>query len=213
MLFRSRARPGLLERVRVAAWPRRSWSRSAKYLSKRVLRLSATPHAIAAGVAAGCFASFTPFIGLHFILSFVFAFIIGGNMIAAAIGTAVGNPLTFPFIWATTFNIGNMILGHPGHRVPPGELSRNLAERSLDAIYPLIGPMLAGGLAVGIPVSAALYVLVFYSVRGFQSLRRERLAERRRQQNGDVEDGAPATNPDEADLTANAPAREEAPPA
>jgi uncharacterized protein (DUF2062 family) len=184
MLFRRRDPPDLLSRLRVAAWPRRSWSRSARYFTKRVLRLSATPHAIAAGVAAGCFASFTPFVGFHILLGFVVAFFIGGNMLAAAIGTAVGNPLSFPVIWASTFNIGNLVLGHPPHWGPPGEISRNLAERSFDTVFPLIGPMSVGALVVGIPVSLALYALVFYSVRGFQILRRERLAERRRQQHG-----------------------------
>jgi uncharacterized protein len=192
MLFRSREQPALLARLRVAAWPRRSWSRSARYFVKRVLRLSASPHAIAAGVAAGCFASFTPFIGFHILLSFVVAFVIGGNMIAAAIGTAVGNPLSFPFIWASTFNVGSLILGHHGPRVHAGELTRNLAERSFDAIWPVIGPMSVGGLAVGVPVSVALYLLVFHLVRGFQIVRRERLAERRRQQNGDAEAGESA---------------------
>jgi uncharacterized protein (DUF2062 family) len=182
MLFRQREQPDLKERLRVAAWPRRSWSRSARYFVKRVLRLSATPHAIAAGVAAGCLASFTPFIGFHILLSFVIAFIIGGNMIAAAIGTGVGNPLTFPLIWATTFNVGNLVLGHPPPRAPGVGPTHNLAERSFDAIYPLVGPMLTGGVVIGLPVAVILYVLVFYSVKGFQTLRRERLAERRRQQ-------------------------------
>ena len=65
MLFRRRTRESLLQRFRVHLWPRRSLGRSAQYFWKRILRLSATPHAIAAGVAAGAFAAFLPFLGLH----------------------------------------------------------------------------------------------------------------------------------------------------
>ena len=49
MLFRRRNRPTRIERLRVAVWPRNSWARSTRYFGKRVLRLTATPHAIALG--------------------------------------------------------------------------------------------------------------------------------------------------------------------
>ena len=71
--------------------------RSGQYVTKRILRLTATPHAVAAGVAAGAFTSFTPFMGLHFLLAAVLAWMVRGNLLAPALGTFVGNPLTFPF--------------------------------------------------------------------------------------------------------------------
>ncbi len=184
MLFRRRVPLNLFARLRVAAWPRRSWSRSVRYFAKRVLRLSASPHAIAAGVAAGAFASFTPFVGLHFLIGFLIAFLIGGNMLAAALGTAFGNPLTFPFIWASTYALGNAILGASAHVVQPTELPHHLAGRSIQAILPIVRPMVVGAVPLGLTVAAAVYAVVFYSVRGFQELRRERLAERRRENSG-----------------------------
>ena len=85
-------------------WPRRSLSRSLQYFWKRILRLRATPHAIAAGVAAGAFAAFLPFLGLHVLIAAGLAWVLRGNMIAAALGTAaVGNPLSYPLIWAATY--------------------------------------------------------------------------------------------------------------
>ncbi len=180
MLFRSRTRPDLISRLRAAAWPR-SWSRSIRYLVKRLLRLSASPHAIAAGVAAGAFASFTPFIGFHFFIGFALAFVIGGNLIAAAIGTAVGNPLTFPFIWAATYKLGVAILGGSGRVLEIGEISRHLAHKSFAAILPLIRTMLVGAVPLGIVAALVLYVVVHYSVRQFQTMRRDRLALRRRE--------------------------------
>ena len=111
MLFKRRTPPSWQETFRVWLWPRRSWLRSTQYVTKRILRLTATPYAIAAGVAAGVFTSFTPFMGLHFLVAALFAWLIRGNLIASALGTFFGNPLTFPIIWAATFNTGALILG------------------------------------------------------------------------------------------------------
>jgi uncharacterized protein (DUF2062 family) len=41
MLFRRRESESLLERLRVHLWPRRSWSRSTRYVLYRLRRLSA----------------------------------------------------------------------------------------------------------------------------------------------------------------------------
>ncbi len=180
MLFRRRENQSFMSRMRTAVWPRHSWSRSTRYFAKRVLRLSGSPHTVAAGVAAGVFASFTPFVGLHFIISFIVAFAIGGNLIAAAMGTFVGNPLTFPLIWASTYTIGNHILGQ-SDALALEELHRHLAERSFDALVPIIGPMLVGAIPLGIPVALVFYVLSFFAVRAFRDMRREQLAARRRE--------------------------------
>jgi hypothetical protein len=183
MLFKRRDKPSHLERLRVAVWPRHSFARSARYFSKRVLRLTASPNAIALGFAAGAFASMTPFIGFHFVLSFVVAFLIGGNMIAAALGTAVGNPLTFPFIWASTYEIGSLIMYGEAKTLDQRAIDRHLEggffEKSLDVILPLIKPMLVGSLPLGIVVGTVFYFLVFYSVRAYQRTRRLKLAARR----------------------------------
>jgi uncharacterized protein (DUF2062 family) len=158
--------------------------RSARYFSKRVLRLTASPHAIALGFAAGAFASFTPFIGLHFILSFVIAYIIGGNMLAAALGTAVGNPLTFPLIWATTYKVGTWVAYGEAKTLSTGDMNRHLGggvlEKSIDVILPLIKPMLIGSVPLGLIAGTLFYFVVFYSVRTYQRARAHRLAAGRR---------------------------------
>ncbi len=185
MLFRRREAESLLARLRTAVWPRSSWSRSTRYFLKRILRLSGSPHVIAAGVAAGVFASFTPFVGFHFILSFILAYVIGGNMLAAALGTFFGNPLTFPFIWASTYGLGIRILGHhPGRGM--WEFHHNLAEKSLDALWPLFAPMSVGAVVLGLPVAMLFYVGSFFAVRAFRDMRRERLDARRRERSEEM---------------------------
>ena len=146
MLFRRRKPPGFWERVRTYIWPRRSFSRSIRYITKRVLRLTATPHAIAAGVAAGVFASWTPFIGFHFVMSFVIAYLIAGNMVAAAIGTSFGNPITFPFIWTSCYGLGTFILNQ--ETVADRHINLVRLFRHLDIAdlwQPVLKPMLVGG--------------------------------------------------------------------
>ncbi|ORE94317.1 DUF2062 domain-containing protein [Acuticoccus yangtzensis] len=179
MLFARRARPNFRERARIAAWPRRSFGRSFSYYKHRVLRLEASPHAIAAGVAAGAFASCTPLVGFHFLLSFALAWVIGGSMIAAAFGTAVGNPLTFPLIWVTSFQLGELILGPAPDRVAPGdlELSFNLLTQSFGTIWPTLKPMFVGGMVMGAVIGGGLYLLVRSTVMMSQSLRAARLAQ------------------------------------
>lgn len=181
MLFARRNAPDWREKLRVAMWPRRSYRRSFAYFRHRILRLEGSPHAIAAGVAAGAFASCTPLVGFHFILSFVLAWAIGGSMIAAALGTAVGNPLTFPLIWVSSFQLGSMLIGAPVGTVSPMELdlSFDLIWNSFSTFWPTLKPMLIGGALIGSVVGSSLYVLVRYAVLMRRAIRAARLAERR----------------------------------
>jgi uncharacterized protein (DUF2062 family) len=190
VLFRRRNQPALGERVRIFFLPRRNYGRSLKYYGKRVLRLSASPHSVAAGVACGVAASCTPFIGFHFILAFVVAFLIRGNMLAAALGTAVGNPLTFPFIWLVDFRIGSWIQNfwQDGPvRPPPPRLAEGILEHGWDAIRPLIEPMVIGAIPFGIACGLVFYTIVRVSLTSYQKNRRERLAEKRSQAGVQIE--------------------------
>ena len=82
MLFRRREAESLLERMRVHLWPRRSWSRSSRYVIYRLRRLSDTPHAVALGFAVGVFTAVTPFLGAHMAMAALFAWVIGGSVVA-----------------------------------------------------------------------------------------------------------------------------------
>ncbi len=182
MLFRRRKPAAFVERLRTVLWPRRSFARSAQYFIKRILRLSAKPHAIAAGVAAGVFASFTPFLGFHFIIAAAISWLIAGNVLASALGTAVGNPLSFPFIWVATYETGQFILhgsfSGASHSMSIGARLRHMELESLWG--PLIKPMLIGAVPVGIAFALVFYVVTRWAVIVFRDQRRKRLAERAR---------------------------------
>ena len=196
MLFRRRKPQHFLERVKAVFWPSRSHLRSAQYVAKRILRLSATPHAIAAGVAAGVFASFTPFLGFHFVVAAALAWVISGNLLASALGTAIGNPITFPFIWGATLALGRLITEgqHPGDVVPL-ELSRTLMHLDFETLWePLLKPMTVGAIPLGLAFAFGFYFVTRSAVATFQDQRRKRLAERarRRADASAIRAGAPA---------------------
>ena len=186
MLFRRRKSIGFWERTRILFWPRRSFSRSFQYFGKRVLRLSATPHAIAAGVAAGVMASWTPFLGLHFIVAAALAFLFAGNIIASALGTAFGNPLTFPFMWTASYRMGNYILVDDFDGDVPGiDLGGLFRELDIQQLWdPVLKTMAIGCIPFALAFGLGFYVITYVSVATFQSRRRRRLLRRRSGRDG-----------------------------
>lgn len=175
MLFGRRDKPDIAERIRVFFWPRRGWVRSSRYVLKRILRLSGTPHAIALGVGAGVFASFTPLIGFHFILAGLVAWMIGGNLIASAFGTFVGNPFTFPFIWASTFTLGNKILGVNSSNALEVDFAGGLMDHSYETLLPIVKSMAVSGVPMGILAALVFYFPVRSGIDLYQQRRRDRL--------------------------------------
>ena len=184
MLFRRRKPADFWDRVRTVLWPRRSFWRSAQYVAKRVLRLTATPHAIAAGVAAGVAASFTPYLGFHFFIAAALALVLRGNVVASAFGTIVGNPLTFPFIFAATLALGRFVLygSHPVS-LEHANISTTQVYTRLDFQHlwqPFLLPMTVGGLILGAVLGVAIYLLTRWAAVMFRVQRQKRLAERAR---------------------------------
>jgi uncharacterized protein len=179
MLFKRRQTESLLERLRVHLWPRRSWGRSSRYVVYRLRRLSATPHAIALGFAAGTFAAVTPYIGTHLIMAALIAWVIGGSIVASVLGTFLGNPLTYPFLWYASYEVGNVLLGGKATKKTI-DLSQGLFHSSFDHLWPILKPMSLGCIPVGIAVATACYFLVRPMVEAYQHRRRRELYLRHR---------------------------------
>lgn len=180
----SRAAPGSrMGRLRDMVWPRMGLRRYGAYLRKRILRLQATPHAIGAGVASGAAVSMLPLIGLHFLLGFVLAFVTRGNMIAAAIGTAWGNPFTFPVFFSASYALGSLILGGPAGgetaQAAAEQLDAGLFSGGFAAAWPAFKTMFVGGLPLAVLVYGGFYLAVRWTVTRYRAARRARQAERR----------------------------------
>jgi uncharacterized protein (DUF2062 family) len=127
--------------------------------------------------------------GLHFLLAAIFAWLVRGNLIASALGTFVGNPLTFPFIWAATYKTGQFVLqadtageapalGRAMKRVMEAcwHLDGTAAMNALGHIWtPILYPMLVGGMIVGPLVTIPLYLLTKRAALIFRESRRDKL--------------------------------------
>jgi uncharacterized protein (DUF2062 family) len=172
MLFKRRDRPGEWDRLRVWLWPRVSWRRSGLYFLKRTARLAGSPHAIAMGAAAGAAVSCTPFLGLHFVLAVVVAWALRGSLVASAIGTFFGNPVTFPLMWGASYEIGQLMLGD---RAEPQGVAPDLLARPWEQLWPVLQPMALGSLPLGLMIGCGVYVIVYRIVAAYQAARRERL--------------------------------------
>ncbi len=175
MLFRRKNPLKLGQKVRQALWPKSGWTRAAKYVWHRLARLKDSSHGIAAGVASGVAISFTPFMGFHLIGAMGIAMATRGNVLAAWVGTLVGNPWTFPIIWIVIYKLGTMIIGIP----ETGEAERLsfdlLISHPASAIRPILLPMAVGGLPVALLSWFISYWLVRRSIDRFQAIRRKKL--------------------------------------
>ena len=171
-MFRRRDQLPPFARLREVLWPRRGWRRASAYLAHRVRRLPGTPYRIAAGFASGAAISFTPFIGFHFVGAAVLAFALRANFMASALGTVVGNPWTFPFIWAWTYALGSWMLG-------AGELDASAVSFTLTEIFDspstVLWPMLLGALPTAPVAWFAVYIPASITVAQYQRARRWRI--------------------------------------
>jgi hypothetical protein len=167
------------------------------YIRHRVRRLPDTPEKIARGIWAGVFTTFTPFYGLHFILSLILARLMNGNILAALLATFFGNPLTYVPIGVVSLSTGHFLLGTE----PKGEVDRSIVGKFFDAWSDLWAngravfteetanwdglaifyndiflPYTVGGIAPGIIAGSIAYYLSVPVIRAYQNRRKGRLA-------------------------------------
>lgn len=174
MIFKRRDKPPFWSRLREIMLPRKGILRGIDYIRMRLHRLPDSPHRIALGFACGALASFTPFFGFHIVLAAALAWLIGGNLLAAAFGTIVGNPLSFPFVAAAALELGWWMLGDKPLK-PVDGFSVSWLFDNIDAIFL---PYLVGGILPGLVTAAISYWLIGPVVAAYQERRRNRLAKR-----------------------------------
>ena len=197
-MFKRRYKKPILHKIRDFVWPASGWNRAGKYLHFRLARIPGTSYAVAAGFACGSAVSFTPFIGLHFILAALLAWVIRGNILTSAMGTVVGNPWSFPFIWTATYQTGQFILGREPKEESIVELiSSTIGEirigqfindfwKTADLLKPFFElvflPMLIGGILIGIVAWFATYIPLYKMISKYKKeriIRRLKKSEKR----------------------------------
>ena len=193
-MFRRRKPLSALKQLRAVIWPERGFRRLFSYLFQRIIRLPGTPASIASGFASGIAASFTPFLGLHFILAGALAMLFRGNVLASVIGTFFGNPWTFILIWLVDYEVGLGII----HAFDYGADLRIL---SIDELVAIMGnvmwflsftgniswadlsrdveqvfmPLLIGGTVLGAIAWFPSFLLTLWAVKGWRLHRAKQL--------------------------------------
>ena len=148
------------------------------------------PERVAAALALGVGVGLSPFIGFHFILAVVLAWLFRLHKVDTVIGSFVGNPWTLPPVYAAGYRLGRTLLGYPPVRVPPLKWERILHHDFWVAFRgPGLSPRLASFL-VGTTILALVGAFVtYFFARSFLRLyhrRHPRVAERaaRRRRHG-----------------------------
>lgn len=169
-----------LHHIQEYIWPSIGFSAFLRYMEIKLKRARGSSHAIALGFSMGAFVSFTPFMGLHAVIAIMLALPFGGSALMAVIGTVVGNPWTFPFIWVSSYKLGNFILGRTEFSELPTSLSFEHVWGDL-AMYSdaYILPMFIGGAPIGALVATFFYVILFTNLNNYRTNREKYLKERR----------------------------------
>ena len=182
-MFKRRIQKTLGDKILGFFWPAIGWRRAWTYTYHRLARLPGSAYSIAGGFACGAAMSFTPFVGIHFVLAGIMAWTIRANILASAIGTAVGNPWTFPFIWTWLYQTGTwMVSGARLESAATPEFSEIFghilqALLSWDVAYiletatPVFWPMFVSGLPTAFAVWWIFYLPLKYTIQGYQDRR------------------------------------------
>lgn len=187
-MFNRRNKLSFGSQISAVLWPAAGFRRAGRYLLHRLSRLPGTPYALAGGFACGAAASFTPFVGLHFILAALIAWVTRANILASAIGTAVGNPWTLPFIWIWIHSLGNwMGVSSSGINVTElnfphlfGQLAEALLNGNFSSVIDIAGPVLWPMFVGGIPTAIVVWILFYFPLRRIVESYQQRRIERRR---------------------------------
>lgn len=199
MVFKRRDRRSIAQAVLNFLWPRGGWARAFEYVKHRIRRLPDTPERISRGIWAGVFTAFTPFYGLHFFLAAGLAMLMRGNVLAALMGTFIGNPLTYVPIAVVCLQTGYWLLGvDPQHKLEDrlGRKFSNAADdlwdnfvamftradpnwdRLLKFYDEVFFPYMVGGILPGIVVATLCYYFFLPLITAYQNRRRKILREK-----------------------------------
>lgn len=128
-------------------WIREKW----KLFLDNVLNQKTHPHDIAFAYGLGIFIGVLP--GIDLLLGFLILLFFRVNKIALIAGMATINPLTTPFVYALSFQIGKSIIGY----TPLEDVSRFSTVNVINISKPLI----VGNLIFAVIAAFTAYVIVY----------------------------------------------------
>ena len=163
MVFKRANKPKLWSRVKNFFWPSMGWKRSFSYIKHRAIRLNASSYAVSAGLAFGASVSFAPTLGFHIIQCFFLCLIFRANFIASILGTLIGNPWTFPFLFLISYKVGWLILNVTGLQIQfAQDIDFSFASMT-ETPWAILTPMLIGGYVMAL-ITFPLFYFGFHSM-------------------------------------------------
>lgn len=129
-----------------------------------LIKINASPSAIALGVAIGVFISTIPIYGFHTLTVVIAAILVPpANKIAILLGTNFSLPFTLPIITLAGYKIGTFILR--GNYTPLSlAYFKDFSLEKLKAIY---WPLFAGSVVLGLICAVITYFITFFIARWF----------------------------------------------
>ncbi|PJB71306.1 MAG: DUF2062 domain-containing protein [Alphaproteobacteria bacterium CG_4_9_14_3_um_filter_47_13] len=175
-LFGRRKPRHFFKKVKEVLWPSQGWRRTFRYYRHRIFRTGDTTYKIAAGLALGMALSFVPLLGTHLLQAAFFGFLMRTSFIAAFLGTALGNPWTFPFLFWLAYKVGSFLmisLGWTDLATLPDFMNRDYFASQpmafmhylLDYPLQLFLPMLLGGYVCALLFWPLAYGVLYYPVK------------------------------------------------
>lgn len=170
------------ERWREIVWPSMGVHAFGRWALLQLVRSGKNPHLVALGFAFGMAVNFTPWIGFHVAVAWGLCWFFNGGYLAAFLATLIGNPLTFPFFWGLSFEVGRKIIN-----VRPGFDERDMATMTFSRLWyhfdrlfwDLLLPLSVGGVVLGIVCGAVTYFMMHDIVRRYHEAKSRRTLERK----------------------------------
>jgi uncharacterized protein (DUF2062 family) len=159
-----------------------------------LLSLRGTPESVGLGFALGVFVACTPTIGLHLVLAVALATLLRASRPAALLATWISNPATFPPFYLSAYKVGAWLIPGPPvsevretlmrifHELGSLQFGAFLSDFKvfLSIGMEILGPMMLGGILVGLVAGALTYPVVLLLFEAFHNFREKRRAHRSR---------------------------------
>ena len=127
------------------------------------------PEVVAASFAIGVAISFTPLLGLHWLIALALAIVLKLNKVDVLLGTLVVNPLTLPAVGAVAIPIGRFFLRARREAIahlPWSEMFRRSFWTAAGPTMKAIGVQMAVGMfALSLVAGTLTYVVLLQLIR------------------------------------------------
>ena len=130
----------------------------------KIYRIRDFPESVAIGLSWGAAVSFTPLLGFHLIICYLGTWLMRGSLIAATVGTIIGNPWTFPIFFYFDYKIGLVFFPD---KIDDYEFKVQFFINNFEALF---YPTLFGSL----PIAFIIWFITYYTTKNLLKKRYEK---------------------------------------